>query len=70
MSKTMTESKNEMISPTVKKVLDAYIDVLHADKEIDNKNADRLDVLLRKGKIPKPEEFDIALFAPTDGDRS
>lgn len=58
----MAEYKSESISPTVKKVLDEYIIALHADEEIDNETADRLDALLRKGKVPKFDDIDTALF--------
>ena len=63
----MSEYKNESISPTVKKVLDEYIAVLHADGGIDNEAADRLDALLRKGKVPKFDDIDAALFPPPKG---
>lgn len=65
----MEDNKNESISPTVKKVLNEYIAVLHADAEIDNEAADRLDALLRKGKAPKFEDIDAALFPPTKGNK-
>lgn len=54
--------KNESISPTVTKVLDEYIAVLHADAEIDNEAVDRLNAVLREGKIPKSDDIDAALF--------
>ena len=60
----MVENKNESISPTVKRVLDEYFAVLHADEEIDNEAVDQLDALLRKGKVPKFDEIDAALFPP------
>jgi len=63
----MSECKNEMISPTVKKVLDEYIAVLHADDKIDNEAAERLDALLRKGKVPKFDDIDATLFPPPNG---
>jgi hypothetical protein len=65
----MAESKTESISPTVTKVLDEYIAVLHADEDIDNEAADRLDALLRKGKIPKFDDINAALFPPPKGDK-
>lgn len=65
----MAEYKTEPISPTVKKVLDEYVAVLHADEEILNEAADRLDALLRKGKVPKFEDIDAALFPPPKGDK-
>lgn len=60
----MAEQKDEPISPTVKKVLDEYLAALHADEEIDNEAADRLDALLRKGKVPKFDDIDGALYPP------
>lgn len=65
----MPEYKNESISPTVKKVLDQYVADLHADEEIDNEAADRLDALLRKGTIPKFDDIDAALFPPPKVDK-
>ncbi len=66
----MAEDKSESISPTVNKVLDEYIAVLHADEKIDNEAVDQLDVLLRKGKVPKFDDIDAALFPPPRGDKS
>ena len=66
----MAEYENEPISPTAYKVLDEYIAVLREDEEIDNEAADRLDALLRKGKVPKVEDIDAALFPPPKGDTS
>lgn len=60
----MAEQKDKPISPTVKKVLDEYLAALHTDEEIDNEAADRLDALLRMGKIPKPDDINVALFPP------
>jgi hypothetical protein len=65
----MAEYENESISPTVKKVLDECIAALHADEEIDNEAAHRLDALLRKGKVPKFDDIDAALFPPPKGDK-
>lgn len=66
----MAEYKNRSISPTVKTVLDEYIAVLHANDKIDNQAADRLDALLRKGKVPKFDDIDAALFPPPKGDKA
>lgn len=60
----MAEYKNESISPTVKKVLDEFIAVLHADEEIDKEAADQLHALLQKSKIPKFDDIDAVLFPP------
>jgi hypothetical protein len=66
----MTQRDDDPLSPTVAKVLDEYLATLHGDGSIDNDAADRLDALLRKGKIPKPEDVDAALSPPAEGDRS
>ena len=65
----MVELDDDPLSPTVTKVLDQYLATLHADNAIDNDAADRLDALLRKGKVPKPEQIDAALFPPAEGDK-
>ena len=64
----MAEQKDEPLSPTVNKVFDEYRAVLHADEEIDNEAVDRLDALLRKGKVLKFDDIDAALFPPPEGD--
>ena len=60
----MAENKNEPLSPTVKKVLDEYLVALQADAMIDKGAVDRLDALLRNGKVPKSEDLDAALLPP------
>lgn len=65
----MAEQKDESLSPTVNKVLDEYGAALHADEEIDNEAADRLDALLRKGKVLKFNDIDAALSPPPKGDK-
>jgi len=66
----MKHQDEHILSPTVTKVLDEYLAVLNADEKIDNQAADRLDVLLRAGKVPKPEEIDAALNPPEEGEPS
>ncbi|NMM43871.1 hypothetical protein HH303_05245 [Rhodospirillaceae bacterium KN72] len=66
----MAELKKEVLSSTVNKVLDEYLSALHADEEIDDESANRLDELLRKGKAPKFEEIDSVLFPPSQGNKT
>jgi len=66
----MAEYENESISPTVKKILDEFINVLRTNDVIDDQSVNNLDKLLRTGKIPKPDEIDDALFPPAIGDKS
>ncbi|MBE0532029.1 MAG: hypothetical protein IH626_14455 [Rhodospirillales bacterium] len=63
----MAEQQKEPLSATVNKVLDEYLAALHADEEINSEAADRLDALLRKGKVPKFEDIDAVLFPPPKG---
>jgi len=65
----MAVQKDEPLSPTVNKIFDEYRAVLRADEEIDNEAADRLDALLRKGKVLKFDDIDAALFPPSEGDK-
>ena len=62
----MAEQNDDPLSPTVTKVLDEFLAALHVDNAIDNEAANRLDALLRKGKVPKPEQIDAALFPPAE----
>lgn len=64
----MNETKDEPLSPTVTKILDAYLEALKGDSDIDNEAGRRLDDLLRQGKIPKPSDLDAALFPADDGE--
>jgi len=64
----MAEQDTDPLSPTVTQVLDEYLAALHGDNAIDNDAADRLDSLLRTGKVPKPEQIDAALFPPPEGE--
>ena len=64
----MSEQQNEPLSPTVKKVLDAYLEALKGDSDVDDEAAARLDAVLRQGKVPKPSDIDAALFPSDDGE--
>ena len=64
----MAGQNDEPLSPTVTKVLDEYIAALRADVDIENDAADRINALLRKGKAPKAEDIEAALFPPEEGE--
>ena len=64
----MSEQHNEPLSPTFTKLLDAYLEALTGDVEIDDDAAIRLNALLRQGKIPKPVDIDAALRPPKEND--
>ncbi|MBG6172547.1 hypothetical protein IWQ55_000427 [Labrenzia sp. EL_208] len=65
----MTEAKDEPLSPTMKKVLNAYLEALKGDSDIDDEAAERLDDLLRQRTVPKPADIDAVLF-PDDHDEA
>lgn len=62
----MTEQDNEALSQIVTKILDEYLSALRDDSDIDNEMVDRLNALLRRGKVPKPEDIASTLFPPTN----
>lgn len=57
------------LSPTVLQVIDQFAAGMRADDGIKDDGIDRLEKLLRKGAIPKPDEINLALFDyPQDGE--
>ena len=58
----MDQQKYSGLSPTVVKVLDEFTNVLYHDKEIPDPVINRLNDLLRKGTVPKPEEINNSVF--------
>lgn len=50
------------LSPTVLKVIDHFTAGMRADDGIEDDVIDRLEKLLRKGAVPKPDEINEALF--------
>jgi hypothetical protein len=66
----MDQDQGSPISPTLEKVLEKFLEVMKADEAIDHDAADRLDSLLRSGKVPKPDEISAALFPPPDDEEN
>jgi hypothetical protein len=64
----MAEQDENVLSPTVTKVLEEFASALSEDAAIPDNTVDRLDGLLRKGKVPKVEEISAAVFPPAEGD--
>jgi hypothetical protein len=58
----------DQLSPTVTRILDEFSEALKEDADLDQSMVDRLDELLKSGKIPKVEDFDNVLLLPTDAD--
>ena len=50
------------ISPTVMQVIDQFVARMRGDDGIEGHAIDRLETLLRKSAVPKPEEINAALF--------
>lgn len=59
-------SENNQVgpSPTVLRVIDQFVSAMRADGAVQNDAIDRLEKLLRKGDVPKPDEINKALFEP------
>jgi len=58
----MTEDPDTPLPPTFIKVLDAFLADLKDDEQINDESAQRLIRLLKKGKTPKQEQIEKALF--------
>jgi hypothetical protein len=57
------------LSPTVLQVIDQFVARMRADDGIEGDSIDRLEKLLQKPAVPKPDEINAALFDPSsDGE--
>ncbi len=65
-----TENEPSTLSPTVIQVIDRFVAVMRADDAIPNDAIDRLEKLLHKGTVPKPDEISTALFEPPPDGKS
>ncbi len=63
------ENDSTVISPTVLRVIEQFIDVMHADSSIEDSAIDRLETLLRQGSVPKPDKIDAVLFKSPSEDQ-
>ncbi len=55
------------LSPTVLQVIDQFTARMRTDEGIEGGALDRLEKLLRKPAVPKPDEINRALFDPSPG---
>ena len=61
----MANENNPTVVPqTVLQVIKQFIAVMRADPDIPDDAISRLEALLRKGAVPKPEDINAALFEP------
>ncbi|MBI4529873.1 MAG: hypothetical protein HY695_39240 [Deltaproteobacteria bacterium] len=59
----MANEKNYVgLSPTVSYVIEHFAAAMRADNEIPDDAIERLEKLLRKGAVPKPDEINSAFF--------
>jgi hypothetical protein len=60
----VNEEDHVGLSPTVLQVIDQFAACMRADDGIEGVAIDRLEKLLRKPTVPKPDEINAALFDP------
>jgi hypothetical protein len=61
----MTEEDDLVgLSPTVLHVIEQFVIGMRADDGIQDDAIDRLENLMRKGAVAKPDEINAALFDP------
>ncbi len=58
------ENDHIIASPTVLQVIEQFVVAMRADPGIADDAIARLDNLLRKGIVPKPDVINAALFEP------
>jgi hypothetical protein len=58
------DDETATLSPMVVQVIDQFAIALRADDKIADGAVDRLEKLLRKGIVPKPDEITAVLFEP------
>lgn len=58
------------LSPMVAQVIDQFAAALRADDKIADEAVNRLEKLLRRGAVPKPDEINAALFDPSPDDQA
>ena len=64
VSRMTSKDEPTGLSPTVVQVLDRFAAAMRADDGIEGDAIDRLEKLLRKGTVPKPDDISAALFEP------
>lgn len=63
------KEKGARLPPTVDQIVESFMSSLRSDGQLDAGAIDRLNDLMQKGVIPKPDEIHTALFGlAKDGD--
>jgi len=65
-----SENNHAGLSPTVLRVIERFVAAMRADDAIQDDAIDRLETLLRKGTVPKPDEIRTALLKPLQDDQT
>lgn len=70
MENGVTQERDPMVVPqTVSQVLETFVAAMRADPAIPADAISRLETLLCKGAVPKPDEINAAMFeTPPDGE--
>lgn len=56
------EDDQIVIPPTALQIIEEFVAVMHTDPDIPDDAIDRLETLLLKGVVPKPDDINEALF--------
>jgi len=65
----MNENNHTVVPKMVLQVMDKFVAAMRADPDIPDDAISRLDDLLRKGTVPKPDDINAVLFEPpSDGE--
>ena len=56
------EDDHIVIPPTALQVMEEFVAVMHTDPDIPDDAINRLEILLLKGVVPKPDDINKALF--------
>jgi len=62
------ESKNTVVPQTILQIMEQFVAAMRADPDIPDDAISRLEILLRKGAVPRPDDINAALFESQEDD--
>ncbi len=62
------EDDHIVVPATVQQILKKFLSAMRDDPDIPEDRIARLETLLLKGEIPKPDDIKAALFDPPEGE--
>ena len=65
-----SENEPSTLSPALLQVIDRFLAAMRADDSVPNDAIARLEKLLRKGAVPKPDDISAALLVPSPDGKS